>query len=167
LGEAIVKNADYVNIYGETISLDELDAEERTLVTRLRRRARIHPGWCEFGNFFMHAVGAFYDARGMSRKLVAKTAVFRIALDLSSRLGIAEGKIAPPSFGYRDQLERLVLQFPTRRDFCKAAGISQPMLSHVLAGRKDLSVASLSKALERIGYQMQFTPAASAKKRTG
>jgi hypothetical protein len=41
------------------------------------------------------------------------------------------------------------------------------MLSHVLAGRKDLSVASLSKALERIGYRLKFTPAAPAKKRTG
>jgi hypothetical protein len=40
------------------------------------------------------------------------------------------------------------------------------MLSHVLAGRKDLSVASLSRALERIGYRMNFVPAA-LKKRTG
>jgi hypothetical protein len=48
----------------------------------------------------------------------------------------------------------------------KAAGISENMLSHVLAGRKDLTVASLSKALERVGYRLQFTPTAKAK-RTG
>jgi hypothetical protein len=161
-----MKSNEYVNVYGDTISLGELDAEERALVNRLSRRARAKPPWCDFRNFAVNAVCAFYDARGVSRKQCSQSPVFRIALDLSGRLGIAEGKVAPPSFGYRDQLERLVLQFPTRRDFCKAAGISQPMLSHVLAGRKDLSVASLSKALERIGYQMQFTPRSKAK-RTG
>jgi hypothetical protein len=135
-------------------------------VNRLRRRAQAKPGWCEFRNYAINAVAAFYDARGTSRKKTSQTPAFRIALDLGSRLGIAEGKVAPPSFAYRDQLHRLVLQFPTRRAFCEAAGISQAMLSHVLAGRKDLSVASLSKALERIGYRLQFTPAVEAK-RTG
>ncbi len=40
------------------------------------------------------------------------------------------------------------------------------MLSHVLAGRKDLSLAALSKALARIGYRLRLVPAAGAK-RTG
>ncbi len=163
---AVVKNHDYVNLYGETISLTDLDAGERTLVNRLRRRAETKPGWCDFRNFAISAVLAFFDARGVSRKRSSRSPVFRIALDLIGRLGIAEGKVAPPSFTYRDQLERLVLQFPTRRDFCKAAGISPTMLSHVLAGRKDLSVESLSKALDRVGYRLQFTPATKAK-RTG
>jgi hypothetical protein len=63
-------------------------------------------------------------------------------------------------------LERLVLQFPTRAAFCKAAGISRDMLSHVLAGRKDLSLESLSKALERVGYRLNFVQTARPK-RTG
>ena len=45
------------------------------------------------------------------------------------------------------------------------------MLSHVLAGREDLPVGALSKALERIGYQLRIAPAPvlkpEAKKRTG
>jgi hypothetical protein len=161
-----MRSIDYVNRYGETIALDGLDVEERRLVKRLCRRAETNPGWCDFDNFAMNAVGAFYDARGVSRKKASQTAVFRVAVDLGNQLGIDQGKIAPPTFDYREQLERLVLEFPTRRAFCKAAGISPGMLSHVLAGRKDLSLASLSQALERIGYRLQFTPAVKAK-RTG
>jgi hypothetical protein len=40
------------------------------------------------------------------------------------------------------------------------------MLSHVLAGRKDLSLPALEKALGRIGYVLKMTPA-PRKQRTG
>jgi hypothetical protein len=40
------------------------------------------------------------------------------------------------------------------------------MLSHVLAGRKDLSLESLDRALVRFGYRMSFVPAGRPK-RTG
>jgi hypothetical protein len=42
-------------------------------------------------------------------------------------------------------------EFPTRRAFREATAISEDMLSHVLAGGKDLSLGALTKALERIG----------------
>jgi transcriptional regulator with XRE-family HTH domain len=161
-----MNNGEYVDLYGEIIALDGLDAEERGLVKRLRRRARAKPSWCDFRNIAVQAVAEFYDARGVSRQKTSRGPVFRIALDLGSRLGIAEGKIAPPKFDYRAQLERLMLEFPTRAAFCKAAGISRDMLSHVLAGRKDLSLQRLCKALERLGYRLSFVPAARAK-RTG
>jgi hypothetical protein len=38
-------------------------------------------------------------------------------------------------------------------------GISEDMLSHVLAGRKDLSLEALTTALERIGYRLRIVPA--------
>jgi hypothetical protein len=38
------------------------------------------------------------------------------------------------------------------------------MLSHVLAGRKDLSLESLSKAPEGIGYRLSFVPAERGKR---
>jgi hypothetical protein len=46
------------------------------------------------------------------------------------------------------------------------------MLSHVLAGRKDLSLAALTKALQRVGYRLRIVPVperkpAGARKRTG
>lgn len=48
--------------------------------------------------------------------------------------------------------------FHTRREFCEATGISEDMLSHVLAGRKHLAIDTLSQALARIGYRLQITP---------
>jgi len=162
-----MKNGDYVDLDGNLVSLAGLDAGERALVARLRRRARTHPDWCAFNEFAMAAVAAFYDRRGLSRRQAGRTPVFRIALDLGNRLGIAEGRVRAPEPGdYRDELEQLVLQFPSRAAFCKATGISPDMLSHVLAGRKDLSLDRLAKALGRIGYRLNFVPATVAK-RTG
>src|SRR5205823_12953507 len=85
------------------------------------------------------------------------TAVYQIAQDLSSRLAVAARLARLP--GYRDELEELILtRFPSRRAFCKATGLSEDMLSHVLAGRKDLSLATLTRALERIGYAVHIKP---------
>jgi transcriptional regulator with XRE-family HTH domain len=159
-----MKRASYVNLYGESIWLDGLDAEELALVNRLRRRARTKPGWSDFSNFASKTVNDFYDRRGISREESGRSPAFDIAVDLSNRLGIDEGKVEPPTFDYREQLERLVLQYPTRRAFCKAAGISQDMLSHVLAGRKDLSLETLARALNRLGYRLQFVRTAHAKR---
>ena len=41
---------------------------------------------------------------------------------------------------------------------CEATGLSEDMLSHVLAGRKDLSLAKLTGALGRIGYRLRIVP---------
>ncbi len=162
-----MKSREYVDLYGNAISLTGLDAEERGLVARLRRRAGAKPAWCDFRNYALDAVADFYSGRGVSRSTWTRTPVFRVALDLASRRGIAEGKIRPPDpHDYRDQLEHLVLQFPSRAAFCKAAGITRDMLSHVLAGRKDLSLESLTRALDRIGYRLSFVPTTRAK-RTG
>ena len=63
----------------------------------------------------------------------------------------------PPD--YRDELEALIREhFPSRRAFCQATGLSEDMLSHVLAGRKDLSLEALTRALGRIGYRLHITP---------
>jgi hypothetical protein len=42
------------------------------------------------------------------------------------------------------------------RAFCKATGLSEDMLGHVLAGRKELSLEALRKGLERIGYRLRI-----------
>jgi hypothetical protein len=169
-----VKRVDaYIDLDGNEVALDGLDAEERRLVARLRRRARTHPDWSDFGTYWMRAVAEFYDARGLSRSALLRTAAYRVGQDLSNRLGIDAGLIRPPS--YRDDLEDLIdTRFPSRRAFCEATGISEDMLSHVLAGRKDLSLAALTKGLGRIGYALHIRPAAPVpaeragrKKRTG
>jgi hypothetical protein len=155
----------YVNLHGQDIPLSGLDGEERKLLGRLQRRARTHPDWTDYGNYWTRAVAAFYDARGVPRTASRRAAVYRVAQDLWSRLGIAAGLVRPPD--YRAELDGLIRRkYPTRRAFCEATGLSEQMLSHVLAGRKDLSLGALTKALERIGYRVAIAPMAE-RKRTG
>jgi hypothetical protein len=155
----------YLDLDGNAISLDGLDAAERRLLARLERRARTDPDWCDFDNYRIPAVTTFYADRGLSRAHTIRTPVYRIAQDLSARLGIAQGLIWPPD--YLDQFEDLVLNhFPSRRAFCQASGLSEEVVDDVLARRKDLSLESLSKALERAGYRLRIVPATRAK-RTG
>src|SRR5688572_7151322 len=96
----------YVDLDGRDICLGHLDAEERKLLTRIRRRARTHPDWGDFRNYWVAAVAKFYDARRVPRKVSREGAVFRVAQDLSSRLGIAEGVIQPDD--YLSELEALI-----------------------------------------------------------
>jgi hypothetical protein len=160
----------YVDLDGNEIALDALEEAERRLVARLRRRARTHPDWCDFGNYYTRAVREFYDALHVSRKAATRTAVWRVAQDLCSRLGLAAGLIRPDD--YLSDLEELVRRkFPSQRAFSDATGIAPDMLSHVLAGRKELSLTALTKALERIGYRLRIVPAPAlepaAQKQTG
>lgn len=155
----------YLDVSGRPISLQALDAEERRLVARLRQRARANPDWDAFDNWWTRAVATFYRARGYTPTRFRRTIAFQIAQDLSSRLAIAAGMARLPD--YRDELADLIrARFANRRAFCKATGIAEDLLSHVLAGRKDLSLATLTKGLERIGYVLRITPVA-ARKRTG
>jgi hypothetical protein len=148
----------YVDLDGTAIPLTGLDAEERQLVARLRRRARTNPDWTGFRNYWVRAVPAFYRARGMPRKAVLRTVGWRIAQDLGSRLGIAAGMIRPPDL--LGDLEGLVLEhFPSRQAFARATGIPEDLLDDLLAGRKPLSLEVLEPALERIGYRLQIRPA--------
>jgi hypothetical protein len=155
----------YLDLDGNAISLDGLDAAERRLLGRLERRAQTHPDWCAFDNYRMPAVAAVYHGRGLSRADTIQTPIYRIAQDLSARLGMAQGMIRAPD--YLDQFEDLVLNhFRSRRAFCQASGLSEKLVDDVLAGRKDLSLEELSKALERAGYRLRIVPAVRAK-RTG
>jgi hypothetical protein len=163
----------YVDLDGNELCLLHLDEAERKLLARIRRRARTNPDWTTFDNYYTSAVPAFYEARGLARKEVPDTIPWRIGQDLSGRLGIAAGLVRLGD--WRDDLEDLVREeFPTRRAFCEATGISEDMLSHVLAGRKDLSLAALTEALGRIGYALHIRRLPEArparpgrKKRTG
>jgi len=160
---------------GNEICLGHLDAEERRLLGQIRRRARTHPDWDDFDNYWTAGVPAFYQARGLDRRAVARTILWRIAQDLSGRIAVAAG-LARMS-DYRDDLEELIrTKYATQRAFCEATGLSQDMLSHFLAGRKELSLGALTKALARIGHtlhirpiagQPQPTPKVATRKRTG
>jgi hypothetical protein len=148
----------YVDLDGREICLGHLDDEERKLLARIRRRARTQPDWDAFDNYWTREVVKFYEARGVRRTVAREGAVFRVALDLSGRLAVAAGLARVGD--YRDELEELIREkYPSRRAFCEATGLSEAMLSHVLAGGKDLSLAALTQALGRIGYALHIRPA--------
>src|SRR5437868_15006165 len=96
----------YVDLDGQEICLVHLDAEERKFVTRIQRRARTHPEWTTFDNWWTAAVPAFYQSRGLARRLVPRTIPWKIAQDQSSRLGLMAGWIEPDD--WRGDLEALV-----------------------------------------------------------
>ena len=155
----------YVDLDGNDICLGHLDAEEQKLLARIRRRARTHPDWCGFDNYWLPLVAELYDARGVSRTVSRESVVYRVAQDLSNRLGIAGGFIRPDD--YRDELEDLIRDhFKSRQAFCKATGLSAQLVDAVLAGREDLSLATLTQALEHIGYELRIAPA-RRRQRTG
>jgi hypothetical protein len=147
--------------------LKELDAEEAELLDEVREFLNRSQDWSLYSNFWMAKVGDLYDARGKSRSEAIKSPLYRVAQDLGGRLAVAQGlaRATNPNPNYRDQLSRLILEkYRTRRGFCQEAGISEDLLSHVLAGRKDFAIETLAKALERIGYRLQIVPIANGEK---
>src|SRR5439155_24868127 len=123
----------YVDLDGNEFALAGLDAEEKRLIARLRRCARANPDWNTFDNYCFAAVNAFYQTRGVPRKQLPRTFGWRIAQDLSSRLGIAAGLVRPDD--HLGDLEDLIREkFPSRRAFCQATGLSEEQLKRVLAG---------------------------------
>jgi hypothetical protein len=157
----------HTTLKGEVISLKELDVEEAELLDEVRAFLKRNQDWSLYSNFWMGKVGALYDARGKSRSETIKSPLYRVAQDLGGRLGVKQGWMrAPnPNPSYRDQLIRLIVEeYRTRRGFCAKAGISEDLLSHVLAGRKDFAIETLAKALERVGYRLQIVPIKNGKK---
>jgi hypothetical protein len=100
----------------------------------------------------------------MNRREIVLQPVWKIAQDLGSRLMVRAGLAR--SVDYRDRLEEIIRsQFPSRRSFSEATGISEDMLSHVIAHRKHLAVETLAEALERIGYELQIVPMAGTSRK--
>jgi hypothetical protein len=148
---------DYTTLGGEKIALSDLDDEERLLVSVLKRRAEASQDQNDFDNFWMKFVSEFYLARGLTHRQIQQTKPYKIARDLSQRVGIRLGVARPPD--YRDQLAELIrTKFISRKAFCAATGLSEDMISHVLVRRKHLSIESLEQALGRIGYTLRFVP---------
>ena len=145
---------------GIPYDLSTLDNEEREVVRDLIVFAARHPDarTAEYHNYYIARVGDFYQARGLTRSEVTKTTVWRVAQDINGRLMVASG-IARDSDDYRDKLDALIREkYGSRRRFCELTGVSEDMLSHVLAKRKHLSIQALSDALAKIGYTINITP---------
>jgi Fic family protein len=155
-GEKVFDNS-YTDLDGHVYGLATLGDDELELIRRLRGFAANHPDWYEYSNYWMPEVARFGESRGLSREDTTQTAAWRIAQDLGGRLAISAGIASPPD--YRDELDLLSkMKFRTRREFCAATGLSEDMLSHVLAKRKNLSIDALTEALGQIGYTIHIAP---------
>jgi len=166
-------NTIYVDLDGFKWDLDALDAAERRVLADVQKkvaaaeRASGEPiqRWCDFDNSWLPKVLAFYKSRRLTRRQTMDTPVFQIAHDLSGRLAIALGLAR--NADYRDRLREIIdADFKSRREFCQKSGLSEDMVSHVLAGRKDLSMEALTNALDRIGYSIRFVPRNTAKNKS-
>lgn len=147
----------YTDLHGRSYSLASLDDREWELLQELEQFSKDQPDWVAYRNLWTVKVRDFFAARGLAPRERHATSLYRIAQDIGSRLAVATGVARPPD--YRNDLEWLIRDnFRTRREFCEATGISEDMLSHVLAGRKHLAIDTLSQALERIGYRLQIAP---------
>ena len=125
----------------------------------MKSAAKKAADWSAFSNLWMARIAELYADQNLTRPQIRKTVVFRICQDLDSRLAVSKGMARQPD--YRYELALLIEQrFQTRREFCEATGLSEDMLSHVLAGRKHLAINTLEESLHRIGFSLHIVPSA-------
>jgi len=147
----------YTTLNGESFALSDLESDERQLISDLIIRQRAASSWSAFANDYMRQLGEFYKSRGISRKSIIELPLWKIASDLKSRMMVRAGDALPPD--YRDSLGTIIRSdYPTQKAFCDATGLTEDLVSHVLARRKHLAIDTLSEALRRIGYRLAIVP---------
>lgn len=140
---------EYRTITGRKLDLSKISPPERTLLREALERVRKTGGWNRFAAWWLKA----FNESG----LPDASPVFRVCRDLEARLGIAEGKVAPPD--YRDYLADLIEEhFGSRHRFCEATGIDAGQLSRVFAGKADLSAELLRRALKELDAHLEVRP---------
>jgi transcriptional regulator with XRE-family HTH domain len=137
---------EYRTITGRKLDLSALTETERTLLREALERVRKVGGWNRFAAWWLKA----FNESGLAEN----SPVFRVCRDLEARLGIGEGKVAPPD--YRDYLADLIEErFRSRYRFCEATGIDPGQLSRVFAGKADLSADLLRRALKALNAHIE------------
>ena len=149
----------YTDLHGKEHSLGGLTAKERSALARLKKFAAGNPDWMTYSNQLMVEMEKLFTDSGMNRREFTQSLVYRVGQDIGSRLGVAQGKMRLSD--YRDELQQLIAtRFRTRREFCEATGLSEDMLSHVLAKRKNLAIDTLADALAKVGFAIHIRPVA-------
>lgn len=129
----------YQTITGGQIPLSGLSDAETSFLGMVARKYNARQEWTRFA--------AWWNAKFNASGLTPASVVYRICQDLEARLGISQGKVAPPD--YRDFLAELIdAQFGSRQEFCRATGVDPGQLSRVLANRDNLSMKVLMQVLE-------------------
>ncbi len=144
----------YTTLKGEKFDLDSLPEEQSNLWEKAEGYFQTAPEWTDFSTFWLRKVAKTFE--GLDRSEIVKMPIFKLCQDLESRLGIEQGYTREAD--YRDALRELIeVTFPSRYAFCKATGVNEGFLSHILRKDKNFSIPNLQEILEKMGYEMQIT----------
>lgn len=144
----------YTTLKGEEFDLDSLPEEQSKLWEKAEGYFQTSPEWTDFSTFWVRKVAKTFE--GLERNEIVKMPIFKLCQDLESRLGIEQGYTREAD--YRDALRELIEEnFPSRYAFCKAAGVNEAFLSHILRKDKNFSITTLQEVMDRVGYEMQIT----------
>ncbi len=147
----------HTTLQGLELDLTSLTAGEAAVFDEARREHAESPEWHVFKQKWLNKVLSIYDRQKLPRREAVSKPLYRAIQDLGSRLMVQGGYAKMPS--YQEQIEAIIeTKFETRREFCEATGLSEDMLSHVLRGRKDVSIGTLTESLRKIGYALAIVP---------
>ena len=153
----MVTNNTYLDLKNRPYLLANLTSAERRLVKECTKFAATKPDWGDYTNFWIAKAEQLLAERGLDRRQMIESTLWRVIQDIGARLHIDSGLARAPD--YRDELEQIIRErFSTRRAFCEATGLSEDMLSHVLARRKHVAIDTLTDALGKIGYTLRIVP---------
>ncbi len=147
---------DYETISRRQLRLDGLSAKERRFLERVCAEYQSIPEWTAFASFWIREL--------LETDLPEESVAIRICHDLEARLGVAQGKVAPPD--YRDYLADLIEErYGSRGCFCKETGIDPGDLSRVWSSRAELSIQSLQKIMATLDAVLVIQPAEAVRER--
>lgn len=148
----------FFTLAGRRLPISDLNESERRLLDKVATKYVPKRDWTRFA--------AWWNAEFSASGLPMSSVVYRICQDLEARLGIRQGKVAPPD--YRDFLAELIDEkFGSRQEFCKQANIDAGQLSRVLANRADLSLKVLQQALDLLGAKLVVQTGEDVASRSG
>jgi transcriptional regulator with XRE-family HTH domain len=140
----------YSTITGRVLDLGGAGPDESEFLTAVLESYATGPEWSKFA--------AWWAEEFQRRGLPQESPAYRVCQDLEARLGIAQGKVAPPD--YRDYLADLIEErYGSRYRFCKETGVDPGHLSRVFASRSELSVQNLQRILETLHAALVIQPA--------
>lgn len=139
----------YRTITGRQLDLDSLAQTERDFLGEVLTMYEDAPEWSAFASWWLASLKA--------AELETLSTAYRVCQDLEARLGIAQGKVAPPD--YRDYLADLIEErYGSRYRFCKETGVDPGHLSRVLSSRSDLSLQNLQRILDALHASLVIRP---------
>lgn len=141
----------YRSLSGRRYDLGQLQSYEQAFLAEVFALYRERPAWDMFRRRWIE----LGRERLWAKRVEVGSTAYRICQDLAARLGVAEGRVAPPD--YRDHLAELIEErFGSRYAFCKQTGVDQGHLSRVLAGKKHLAADTLFEVLAALGVQLDL-----------